>query len=418
MSLPFILLLLTNRVNLQNLGCNFKKTMNNRYQHLYFLRNRNFNKWLGFVIALLIVVLTIWVSNSIVHKLKKEEQKKMETIVKATELLSSVEISEDTRALSLKIIEDNTSMPMLWVDEEGNLSEVRNLDNIEEKLYADSIYLKQKLKEMSSTHEPIDVELPFGTQKIYYENSSLLSQLRYYPIALVAIILAFAAFTIWYFRTLDESQKSFLWAGMAKETAHQIGTPLSSLMGWIELLKLENVEPTAVGEIENDVNRLKQIAQRFSKIGSQPELKEHDLVGIAEKTYHYLRTRISSGVDFQFRKKDDRILIDCNPELLSWVLENLVRNAVDAMQNRGKIELKVEKSDGKALISIRDNGPGIPSGLQRRIFEPGYTTKKRGWGLGLSLAKRIINDYHKGKIYVAESEKDKGTEFRILLRVK
>lgn len=389
-----------------------------KINYQYLLKNRNLNKWLGFAVALLIVIATIWFSNSIVHKLKFEEQKKMETIVKATELVSSIESSDDAKKISLKILEDNTSMPMVLADEFNNVSEVRNLDNIEERLYADSIFLKNKLKEMASSHKPINVELPFGTQKIYYENSRLLSQLRYYPIVLVLIILAFAAFTLWYFKTLSDSQKSFLWAGMAKETAHQIGTPLSSLMGWVELLKLENVDPSITHEIEHDVSRLHQIAERFSKIGSVPELKENNLSEIVENTYNYLKPRISSGVDFQLRMPKEPIIMDCNPELLSWVLENLVRNAVDAMQNRGRIELKLIEENHKIIICVRDNGPGIPSGLQKRIFEPGYTTKKRGWGLGLSLAKRIINDYHKGKIFVAKSDKDFGTEFKIILKGK
>ena len=388
-----------------------------RFNKKFFLRTRNLNKWLGFGFALLLLILTIWVSNSIVQKLKLEEQKKVETLVKATELLGSFDTSDDARQIALKIIEDNTTMPVILVDENFEIGDVRNLEKIEDQLRNDSIFLKEKLDAMRAEHEPIEVNLPFGKQYIYYENSSLLSQLRYYPVALILTLLGFAAFTVWYFRTLDASQRSFLWAGMAKETAHQIGTPLSSLLGWIEILKLEETDPTIVNEIENDVQRLNQIAERFSKIGSVPELQQHDLVEIVAKTYDYLKPRISSGVNFQFRTKSDQLFVECNPELLSWVLENLVRNAVDAMQNRGKIEIKIEKLTSQVKISITDDGPGIPTSLQRRIFEPGYTTKKRGWGLGLSLAKRIINDYHKGRIFVAESEKNKGTQFQILLKL-
>lgn len=382
----------------------------------YLLKNRNFNKWFGFILALLLVILTIIVSNSLVRKLRLEEQKKMETIVKATELLGSLDVSDDARAISLKIIEDNSSMPMILVDDENNILEVRNLDKIQNRLYEDEAFLKNRLETMQLSHDPITINLPFGEQKIYYQNSSLLTQLQYYPVLLIILLLAFATFTVWYFRTLDAAQRSNLWAGMAKETAHQIGTPLSSLLGWIELLKLENVDATIVDEMDNDIQRLKQIAERFSKIGSVSELQQHNLVEISRNTYNYLKSRISSGIDFQFRAKSEEILADCNPELLSWVLENLVRNSVDAMQNRGKIEVKVERSGKMAVISVRDDGPGIPPALQRRIFEPGYTTKKRGWGLGLSLAKRIVYDYHKGKIFVADSEKEKGTEFRIILK--
>lgn len=352
-----------------------------------------------------------------VQKLKQEEQKKMEIIVQALELQgNSFDISDDTRALTLKISENNMSMPMILTDEDGVILDIRNMGHEHDKLLNDTSFLKKRLNEMAVQHTPIEVELPFGTQKIYYENSSLLSQLRYYPVVLVLIILAFTFFFIWYFKTLNDSQKSFLWAGMAKETAHQIGTPLSSLLGWIELLKLEEIDPSIMNEMETDVKRLNQIAERFSKIGSVPELKKYDLAEICAHTYDYLKSRISTGVDFKYKSPKTPVMVECNPELLSWVLENLVRNAVDAMQNRGKIELKTYYSGRFAVISLRDDGPGIPANLQNRIFEPGYTTKKRGWGLGLSLAKRIINDYHNGKIYVAESDKELGTQFIIKLK--
>lgn len=380
------------------------------------LNNRNLNKWLGFSLAVIIVIITIWVSNSIVQNLKEEEQKKMETIVTATEVLGSFDTSDDARSMALKIIEDNTSMPMILVDENKEAYEVRNLEKLEDRLLTDSIFLHQKLAELEAIHPPIEVNLPFGKQYIYYQNSSLLTQLRYYPLALLIILLSFGAFTLWYFRTLERTQRSFLWAGMAKETAHQIGTPLSSLLGWIEILRLENVDPSTLDEIENDVQRLNQIADRFSKIGSRPALKPHNLVEITEKTYNYLKPRISTGIDFQLRCRKDEINADCNPELLSWVLENLIRNAVDAMQNRGKIEVRTFVEHGKPTITVTDDGSGIPSHMQKRIFEPGYTTKKRGWGLGLSLAKRIINDYHEGQIFVAQSDKSFGTQFKIILK--
>lgn len=389
-----------------------------RFNPRNLLHNRNLNKWLGFVLALFIVILTIWMSNSIVQNLKEEEQKKMQTIVKATELLGSLDTSDDAQRIALKIIEDNTSMPMIWVDENKEVYEVRNLEKLKSELLTDSIFLQQKLAAMQAVHDPIQLDLPFGKQYIYYQNSSLLSKLRYYPLVLLGILLSFAAFTIWYFRTLEATQRSFLWAGMAKETAHQIGTPLSSLLGWIEILRLDNVDPSTLAEIENDVQRLNQIAERFSKIGSRPVLQPHNVVEITEKTYNYLKTRISSGINFQLRYKSPVIMVDCNPELLSWVLENLIRNAVDAMQNRGKIEIRAELIDGKAIITVTDDGMGIPNGLQKRIFEPGYTTKKRGWGLGLSLAKRIISEYHDGQIFVAKSDKEHGTQFKIILKAK
>lgn len=386
------------------------------FRKLILYKNRETNKWLGFVVALLIVVLTIWISNSLVQQLRIEERKKMESIVNAMELQSSgLEITNETQKLILKILEDNTSMPMILVDENGQFLFQRNLDKIENELEGDSLFLKSKIVDMGNAHPYISVKLPFGQQKIYYENSSLLSKLQYYPLVLIGIILLFVWFTIWYFRTLDAAQRSFLWAGMAKETAHQIGTPLSSLLGWIEILKMENIDQTSVAEMENDIKRLSQIAERFSKIGSLPELEEVNLSQTLELTYNYLKKRISRKISFIFEQPNEPVYIHCNEELISWVLENLVRNAVDAMQNRGKIKLVLQESRGKVYIYVRDNGPGIPNRLQNRIFEPGYTTKKRGWGLGLSLAKRIIHDYHKGKISVSYSEKGKGTEFKIEL---
>ncbi|MBV7440750.1 HAMP domain-containing histidine kinase [Weeksellaceae bacterium TAE3-ERU29] len=384
--------------------------------HRRLLNNQNFNKWLGFFIALIIVGTTILVSNNLVRQLRNEEHKKVETIVEALQLQSSGnEVSDQARGFALKILQENSTIPLILVDEDGAFLYQKNLDKIADKLETDSIFLKNHLEELEKKHAPIQVNLPFGVQEIYYQNSNLLMKLRYYPLVLIGIIILFFVFVFWYFRMLDSSYKSFLWAGMAKETAHQIGTPLTSLLGWLEILKLENIDKAIVDEMNNDVERLNQIAMRFSKIGSVPELKKTNVVEVVESTFNYLKKRISSKISFEFNAEKPQMFALANSELLSWVLENIVKNAVDAMQSRGSIKLNVIEDKVKIIIKIKDSGPGIPSGKLHRIFEPGFTTKKRGWGLGLSLAKRIIKEYHNGKIYVEYSDKNRGTQFCIEL---
>ena len=235
---------------------------------------------------------------------------------------------------------------------------------------------------------------------------------------LILIIILFAYFSYWYFKTLKNTEQSFLWAGMAKETAHQIGTPLSSLMGWIEILKLENVSQEPIQEMENDIERLEQITERFSKIGSLPELEFHNIVEVTENSVNYLKSRTSKKVDYQFNSDKGEIRIPLNVALYSWVIENLIKNSVDAMQSVGAISVHISDNLDDVIVSITDTGPGISKNLHKRIFEPGYTTKKRGWGLGLSLAKRIVENYHKGKIFVAKSDKESGTEIQMILKKK
>ena len=384
--------------------------------HRRLLNNQSFNKWLGFFVALIIVGTTILISNNLVRQLRDEEQKKVETIVGALQLQSSGnEVSDQARSFALKILQENSTIPLILVDENNAFLYQKNLDEIADKLETDSAFLKNHLEDLKNSHPPIQVNLPFGVQEIYYQNSNLLMKLRYYPLVLMVIIILFFVFVFWYFRILDSSYKSFLWAGMAKETAHQIGTPLTSLLGWLEILKLENIDKDIIDEMNNDVERLNQIAMRFSKIGSVPELKKTNVVEAADATFKYLKKRISHKISFEFNAEKPQMFALANSELLSWVLENIVKNAVDAMQSRGSITLNILESKDKIIIKIKDSGPGIPSGKLQRIFEPGFTTKKRGWGLGLSLAKRIIKDYHKGKIYVDYSDKNKGTQFCIEL---
>lgn len=379
------------------------------------LKNRNLSKWIGFGVAFLIFGATVWYSNQFAQELKKEEQTKIENYAKAVQLLGSDEIfSSAVQDYLLNITTGNTTMPVLLLDEIG---EINQTFNIPEEIQGDSIKMNRLISRMKEQHSPIEIDLgEFGKQYVYYENSRLLTRLQYYPIILIFVIILFVYFSYWYFRTLKNTEQSFLWAGMAKETAHQIGTPLSSLLGWVEILRLEDANPESVDEIEKDIHRLNQITERFSKIGSLPELQMNNLVEITETTVNYLQARISKKIEFQFKSEKEEIRIPLNVALYSWVIENLVKNAADAMQNKGALSVYISDTRDFVTVSVADTGSGIPKRLYKRIFEPGFTTKTRGWGLGLSLAKRIIEDYHKGKIFVAKSDKDSGTEIMVVLK--
>src|SRR5690606_34286587 len=379
------------------------------------LKNRNLSKWIGFLIAFLIFGITIWYSNQFVQQLKVEEKIKIENYAQAVQLLGSAEeLNSDVQKYLFEIISGNKTMPVVLVEETGEINQVMN---ISDEIRNHPQRMNKLIRKMKELHDPIEINLgALGKQFVYYENSPLLIRLQYYPIILIIIIILFVYFSFWYFRTLKNTEQSFLWAGMAKETAHQIGTPLSSLLGWVEILKMEEVNQEPVLEIEKDIHRLNQITERFSKIGSLPELQTHNIVEITETTVNYLRDRISKKVDLQFKSEKGEIRIPLNVALYSWVIENLVKNAVDAMHNKGAISVYISDSEQLVTISVADTGPGIPKNLHKRIFEPGFTTKQRGWGLGLSLAKRIIQDYHKGKIFVAKSDKGSGTEIKIILK--
>ena len=299
-----------------------------------------------------------------------------------------------------------------------------NIDIITDWANLDSIkslkenYIIKQLDVMKNQNDPILVSHNKGNVKqlIYYRDSDLLTKLKYYPVALILILFLFASVIYLFFKSNKVAEQNKLWTGMAKETAHQIGTPLSSLLGWIEILRLENVDENTVTEIEKDVTRLNTIAERFSKIGSNPVLKKHNIVEATRNSFLYLQSRSSKQIEFKFKSLNEDIPIQLNIQLYSWVIENLVKNAIDAMEGKGKISLSIIEYDNDVSILITDNGKGISKNLQQKIFTPGFTTKKRGWGLGLSLAKRIIEDYHNGKISVLKSEIGKGTTFIISLK--
>ena len=372
-------------------------------------------KRIAVLISLIIVSLILWNTYIFFQKFKTEERVKMESYGDATQELNTLnlaDLNKETSLLPLKIIQKNKNTPLILVSSTGKIKGFKNLDSIKS---LDPNYLKEQLEIMKKQNKPITINYLGQTDYIYYKDSDLLNKLTYYPLALILILFLFLAVIYLFYSSNKIAETNKLWTGMAKETAHQIGTPLSSLLGWIAILKMEKVNDSYISEIEKDVARLNTIANRFSKIGSKPELKEENIVGITKQTFEYLASRSSKQIRFSFTASKEQIPVQINTELFGWVIENLIKNAIDAMQREGTLTVHIENSAKKVKITISDTGKGMPKKLFKQIFNPGFTTKKRGWGLGLSLSKRIIEDYHKGKIAVQKSEIGKGTTFEILL---
>jgi len=378
-------------------------------------KNSQIIRWAVIITSFIIVALILWNTYDFFKKFKTEERAKMEILAKAYERFSTADLDAEI-SLESKIIGNNHNIPMIITNEKDSIAEWSNLDIEKSK---ESKFLQKQLSIMKGQNKPLIINYIVDdevfTSYIYYRDSDLLTKLKYYPVALILILFLFASVIYLFFKSNKVAEQNKLWTGMAKETAHQIGTPLSSLLGWIEILRLENTDEETVKEIENDVHRLNTIAERFSKIGSIPILKKLDIVYATVSSFNYLKSRSSKQVEFIFKAPKKEILVNINLQLFSWVIENLVKNAIDAMEGKGKIELIISENEKNVTITISDTGKGIPKKIQQQIFSPGFTTKKRGWGLGLSLAKRIIEDYHNGKISVLKSEINKGTTFSISL---
>lgn len=363
--------------------------------------------------AFFIVSLILWNTYTFFKQFKEEERLKMEIWATAQLELLQSRVDQELGNLTLKVVGNNTSTPMILVKAEGSFK----THNIPQEKATDSVYIHQKIRQFESENEPIaiiqDGEL---LETLYYGNSEILNRLKYYPLALLLIIFLFGTVIFFFFKTNKTSEQNKLWAGMAKETAHQIGTPLTSLLGWNELLKAEKVPFDITKEIAKDINRLQTIAERFSKIGSVPTLEVHNIIAETEKAYQYVKRRSSKLVFFSFTTTVDELPVLLNPALYHWSIENLVKNGIDAMKGRGHIALHIEKRGQWVYVLVSDTGHGIPKRDFRYIFKPGVTSKKRGWGLGLSLVKRIIEEYHNGKIKVLSSTKQ-GTVLQITLKV-
>ena len=377
------------------------------------IKHRLRNSWL--IGAFAIVALILWNTNVLFQNLKKEERTKMELWAMAQQELIENSILSN---LTFKVLQQTWNNPMVLVDSYGKIIGYKNLDWDSES--QDSLIIFDYLKNIKKENNPIFIRYQDSildiNQKLYYGDSILLKKLQYYPLALLLIIFLFGAVLYFVFKTSKISDQNRLWAGMAKETAHQIGTPLSSMIGWITLMKEGAKDLGPLLEMEKDIDRLKVITERFSKVGSLPKLESVALINTAYKTIQYLDKRTSDLVMFKVDFPKEEIYIPLNPQLFSWTLENLIKNGIDAMKGKGEITLKILETENEITLEISDTGSGIKQKFYKNIFTPGFTSKKRGWGLGLSLAKRIIKDYHKGKISVKNSEIGKGTTFEIILK--
>lgn len=379
---------------------------------LGFIKKNKNNSWL--LGAFLIVALILWNTNILFQNLKKEERAKMELWGMAQkELIENSTVNN----LTFEVLQQTWINPMIQVNSQGKIIGYKNIDW--DPKYEDSLEIYKQLEKIQRENQPILIRyqdsLSNINQKLYYGDSILLKKLQYYPLALLLIIFLFGAVLYFVFKTSKISEQNRLWAAMAKETAHQIGTPLTSMIGWITLLK-EKEKSEPLDEMEKDIERLKVITERFSKVGSLPELELVDIVGETLRTLKYLEKRSSDLINFQSKLPRKKILLPLNPQLFSWTLENLIKNGIDAMKGKGTIILKLFEESQTISIHISDTGSGIKKENFKKIFSPGFTTKKRGWGLGLSLAKRIITDYHRGKISVKDSELRKGTTIEIILK--
>ena len=377
---------------------------------MQFSERRNLTRWFIIVASFFIVVLILWNTYNFFQIFKNEERAKMEFWASAQKTLANANEFTDIE-LPFQIIQNNTTIPMIVTDSKDSIISHNNID---EAIANDTTALKKYFNSIKNDNQPIKMQLSEKSyQLVYYGNSPLLNKLKYYPVALLLIIILFGAVVYNFYRATKMATQNKLWAGMAKETAHQIGTPLSSLIGWLEILKLDNVEESTIVEIEKDITRLQTITDRFSKIGSEPVLEKRDIIEDTKNTVDYLQTRVSQQVNFYFKAPQHPVFVEINPALHSWTIENLVKNAIDAMKGKGSLNIVISELEDMVKISITDTGKGIPKNQFSKVFEPGFTTKKRGWGLGLSLTKRIVQEYHKGKIKVAHSEIGKGTTMQI-----
>lgn len=379
---------------------------------LAFIKKNKDNSWL--LVAFFIVALILWNTNILFQNLKKEERAKMELWSMAQrEFVENNTVNN----LTFQVLQQTWINPMIHVNDQGKIIGHKNIDW--DPALEDSLAIYKRLEKIKKENQPILIRykdsLTSINQKLYYGDSVLLKKLQYYPLALLLIIFLFGAVLYFVFKTSRVSEQNRLWAAMAKETAHQIGTPLSSMIGWITILKEQQTnEP--LNEMEKDIERLQVITERFSKVGSLPELTQSDVVKEIQNTLLYLEKRSSKLIQFKYELPKEAIHIPLNAQLFSWTLENLINNSIDAMKGKGILSLNFFEGQKTIALDISDTGSGIKKENFKRIFNPGFSTKKRGWGLGLSLAKRIISDYHKGKIGIKSSVLGKGTTFQIVLK--
>lgn len=383
---------------------------------LYLLKQRW--KLFLFIAAIGIGFFSLYITNNLVEELSQEERKKIELWSEAIRQLSEIRNFEDTLqnySMVLQVIDNNTTVPVILTDENGKVIAFRNIKDsdidTEEKL-------QRTLNEMIASKEPIEVKLfDEVSHKLYYKDSTTLIMLNYYPYIQLSIIILFIGVSYYTFSQTRKSEQNRVWVGMAKETAHQLGTPTSSLLAWKEIMAGYNLPPEMIDEFSKDISRLEKIVDRFSKIGAKPLLKPTNVIDVMERTVQYLRNRTSKKIEFtKSYNNQSEVIAPINDTLFEWVVENIAKNAVDAIETSGVVTFAVIDGANSVYIDISDTGKGIARKHFKTVFQPGFTTKQRGWGLGLSLSKRIVESYHKGKIFVSHSEIDKGTTFRIQIR--
>ena len=367
------------------------------------------------LIAIAIVIGTVFYSQFLARKIALEEREKVQLWVEASKTI--IDHPEVDLTLPNLIRNEQRSIPIIETNERDSITSFINLDSAQAA--SDPTFLLKKLRKFKSENEPLVIvlsERPYTANKYYYGHTSLLDQVRYYPIVQLLLVGLFIITTITALTTRFRSTQNQLWAGMAKETAHQLGTPITSLQGWVEMQKENNPSDAIVSEMEKDVNRLKLVSERFSKIGSTPSLEERNIIEQVMSMVDYIKKRASGKVQFTMDTHGVSSLpVRISPALFDWVIENLLKNALDAIEGKGKISVDIREQSDRIQIDVTDTGKGIARQHLTRVFKPGFTTKKRGWGLGLSLSKRIVEQFHKGELFVKHSEPGKGTTFRILL---
>ncbi|MBS1780864.1 MAG: HAMP domain-containing histidine kinase [Bacteroidetes bacterium] len=365
------------------------------------------------IIAVFIVGASLSYTNTLATKLANEERKNIKQFVDVIKIQA---ISNDPVVFQYAnlVLQQNRTIPLILTDEKDNIISQNNLDSI--KVAKDTSYVRRRLDEFRQLHPPVEFSYISGKQRVYYGESYLLRQLRYYPYVQLTIIVIFLLIVIFAITSAQRSLQNQVWAGLSKETAHQLGTPLSSMEGWLQILHDEDEGNEAVEEMRKDLDRLKLIADRFSKVGSAPQLIEENLVERMNNMVAYIQKRAPSKVKIALHTDTQEILVNMSGPLFDWVLENLIRNALDAMDGKGNIDIRLMDQKQQVIIDVSDTGKGIPKYQVKKIFTPGFTTKKRGWGLGLSLAKRIVEQFHHGSLFVKQTEVGRGTTFRIILR--
>lgn len=388
--------------------------MINTFKNINAYELRRFIKVILLLLAVLISILTLFLSQRLVQKIAVEETKKMEIWADAERVLSDPN-SEGDLGFHLKIVQSNETIPAILVSESDRIIQYINLSE-KEQIVSES-KLREKIAEFTIEHDPILIPIDENTVfRVYYGKSSVLRQLEYYPYVVLGIVALFVFVSYSAFSFSTRSEQNQVWVGLAKETAHQLGTPISSLMGWVECIENNIIPDNAADEMKKDIDRLQIITERFSKIGSTPVLEVANVNLVLETSLKYLSNRISNSVDFQWKLYPKPVMVNINVNLFNWVIENVVKNSVDAMEGKGMLRVEVNYRNNLAFIDVVDNGKGIPRNQTKDIFKPGFTTKKRGWGLGLSLAKRIVEDYHQGQIFVKESHSFNKTVIRIILK--